>query len=799
MKNAQKLRFLLFLLSLFIVNFTLLLAQKQGQARIDSLLKELPKAIEDTNKVNLLADLSFDFHLINPDEGIKYGEQGVQLAEKLNWKKGLARSLNNLGNCYRGKSNNQKALDYYLKSLKLNEEIADKKQIASNLSNIGNIFKDQSHYSKALEYYFKALKINEEIDNKKQIATNLGNIGNVYNELSDYSKALEYYFKALKIHEELGNKSGIARNLGNIGNVYSEQSDYSKALEYYFKTLKIYEELGDKNGIAENLINIGNIFNQQSDFPKSLEYYFKSLKIEKELNDRSGIAMNFVNIGIAYGHQSDYSMALEYYYKALKINEELGIKSGIAFNFEQIGKVFMKQSDFKKALEYYFKALNIYEELGEKRGIAFNLNNIGAVYGSQHDLTKALEYFLKALKMAEEIGDKMNQLSIFQRIGNIYIEKSDYTKAFEYYKKALKVSNEIGDRHFASDLFGKLGELYYYMATDTAISNKQNTKLYFRKAVENLEACVKIHKEIGMKHREMHFLKYLVDSYEGIGNFKKAYENIKRYNILKDSVFNFEKSKEIANLEANYKVEKKEKENKILNLEIDKQTSLRNYLIIISILILLLAIVTYNRYLHKKKTGKILEEKNSLLKQANDEIERTYKEKIQLQHETHEKESQIMNLKNELLEKELEQKQKELATLAINLVDKNEYLVKLKEQAELIGQAKPDEVYPFVRSIIRSINLNVKSEGSWEIFETQFKAIHRGFMEFIASKYFDLTVMEMKVCALLKINLSSKEIASLLNLSIRTVEVHRLNIRKKLGLDKDVNLNQFIATLQYIS
>jgi DNA-binding CsgD family transcriptional regulator len=137
--------------------------------------------------------------------------------------------------------------------------------------------------------------------------------------------------------------------------------------------------------------------------------------------------------------------------------------------------------------------------------------------------------------------------------------------------------------------------------------------------------------------------------------------------------------------------------------------------------------------------------------------------------------------------------------LAINLVDKNEYLIKLKEQAESIGQSKPDEVYPFVRSIIRSINLNVKSEESWKIFETQFKAIHRGFMEYIASHYFELTVTELKVCALLKINLSSKEISTLLNLSTRTVEDHRLNIRKKLGLDKDVILNQFIATLQYIS
>jgi tetratricopeptide (TPR) repeat protein len=720
MKNIPKFTFFLIFLSLLIINYKESPAQKQGQARIDSLLKELPKAKEDTNKVNILKDLCYCYSTINPNEGIEYGELGVQLAEKLNWKKGIAGSLNNVGTCYYTKSN----------------------------------------YNKALDYYFKSLKLHEEIGDNKQIAANLGNIGNIYKRQYDLPKTMEYYSKTLKIYEKLGNKSGIGWALGSIANVYNLQSNNPKALEYYFKALKIYEELGDKSKIAVNLGNIGNVYNEQS----------------------------------------NYFMALDNFFKALKINEELGVKSGIALNLGNIGLLYMEQSDYSKALDYYFKALKIYEELGDKSGIARNLVNIGGAFGNKNDLSKALEYEFKALKITEEIGDKRNQFTIFNTIGNIYEIKSDYTKAIEYYKKALNVSSELGDRHISSDILGSIGCLYYIIATNKSQSNKQNIlnkKNYLLMAVENLEECIRIHHEIGRKHSEMLFLENLFKSYKELGNYKKAFENYQRYSTLKDSTFSFEKSKEIANLQANYKVEKKEKENKILKLEVEKQTGFRNFLIVISILILLLAVVAYNRYLHKKKTGKILEEKNQKLNEANEVIEMTYKEKIQLQQETHNKETQINSLKTELLEKELEQKQKELTVLALNLVDKNEYMMKLKEQAEELGKAKPELIMELTKNIARSIYVKLRSEDAWEAFEMHFKSIHRGFMEYMANLNLDLSVTELKVCALLKINLSSKEIASLLSLSLRTVEDHRLNIRRKLSLDTDVNLNQYIAGLKF--
>jgi len=112
-------------------------AQLQGQERVDSLLAQLPNANDDTSKVKLLTDLSFIFYSIDPDEGLRYGMQGLELAEKLNWKKGMANANRTIGVNYAyGKSYYQHSLEYYLKGLKLFEELGDKGGTARILSNI---------------------------------------------------------------------------------------------------------------------------------------------------------------------------------------------------------------------------------------------------------------------------------------------------------------------------------------------------------------------------------------------------------------------------------------------------------------------------------------------------------------------------------------------------------------------------------------------------------------------------------------------------------------------------------------
>jgi two-component system, NtrC family, sensor kinase len=293
------------------------LAQLEGQSRIDSLLKALadypfePKnkiAPEDTLRVSLLIELSYEYHRVDPVKGINFGEQGLQIANVLKWKKGIASSLNKIGLCYWAKSDYPKALEYNFKALTTAEETGDKKIIATILGNMGLVYENQRDYVKALDHHLRALKMNEELADKKGIARNLGNLGIVYDAQGDYENSLEYYFKALKLYEEMGDKNGIARNLGNIGFAYQLQNIYSKSLQYHYKALQLNNVLGNKILTGMNLGNIGAVYSSIANdtvverlkmLPDSLQknkvagkaaYYLKSsIDIFEEIKDYNSL------------------------------------------------------------------------------------------------------------------------------------------------------------------------------------------------------------------------------------------------------------------------------------------------------------------------------------------------------------------------------------------------------------------------------------------------------------------------------------------------------------------------------
>jgi len=368
-------KFLVILLSAVVKTDEGLYAQKAGQARMDSLVQELPKAIEDTNKVKLLDGLSFGYKDINPDEGIKYGQLELELATKLKWKYGTGVANNSIGLNYRNKANYAKALEYFFKAINIVEEIGDKKYIAGITSNIGIVYERQNDYPKALEYYFKALKICNETGNKHGIAVVTGNIGNIYFGENDYAKALEYYFIALKIREESGDKNQIAIAVGNIGGVYTKLRDYPRAVEYQQKALKIDEETGNKYGVSEDLANIGAAYigiaedtipgsnpkyGRKRSLHLALEYLQKGLAISKETEAPDVMLELYKNLSAACKLTGDYKKSLEYADNYRAIKDSVFSKE----NSEKIVKMSMKNEYDRQRLTDSLKTV-------EKEKISF--------------------------------------------------------------------------------------------------------------------------------------------------------------------------------------------------------------------------------------------------------------------------------------------------------------------------------------------------------------------------------------------------------------------------------------------
>lgn len=160
------------------------------------------------------------------------------------------------------------------------------------------------------------------------------------------------------------------------------------------------------------------------------------------------------------------------------------------------------------------------------------------------------------------------------------------------------------------------------------------------------------------------------------------------------------------------------------------------------------------------------------------------------------REQEFIRLRNEKLRNEVEHKSKELANLTMAIIKKNEFLMNLKEifahQKEQLGSRYPDKYFNHITGKIEN---NISNTDDWNLFETNFERAHEQFLQKLKDKYPDLTPKDLRLCAFLRMNLASKEIAPLMGISVRGVENHRYRLRKKMGLEHDDNLIEMILKL----
>ena len=329
MKNRVKHKILFTILAYLSINFfsfsqdkTKIEASTGVLTKVDS-LEGLLKKSNDTSQVIILYKLTGEYNRSNPEMAIQYGQEGLKLAEKLEFKKGISKCLNNMGIVHFYQGNFEKAMENWLEALRIRENIADKKGIASCLNNIGNIYSSQGDIINAIDYYQQSLKIDQELGNKKGIATSLYNMGEQYRMQGKYEEAMSNYRHSLKISEELKDESGISLNLIGIGNVYKNQGDYEKAIDYLRQSLKINEGTGDKQRIAVSLHNIGEIYSKLGSYDKAIEYNKTSLALSKEIGYKNLMKYIFQDISEIYSKQSQYKQAYEYYRLYSEIKDTL--------------------------------------------------------------------------------------------------------------------------------------------------------------------------------------------------------------------------------------------------------------------------------------------------------------------------------------------------------------------------------------------------------------------------------------------------------------------------------------------
>lgn len=198
-----------------------------------------------------------------------------------------------------------------------------------------------------------------------------------------------------------------------------------------------------------------------------------------------------------------------------------------------------------------------------------------------------------------------------------------------------------------------------------------------------------------------------------------------------------------------------------------------NLMLVVYFVVLIVVIVivhnVYTRYYKKQKL--------ELQKQANRELE--LKEL--------ESEQEIMKVRNEQLKQDIDSKSRELAVSTMSLIKKNEFLSSIKEELQ---KAKP--VPPSSKKVIKIIDKNINNTDDWKMFEEAFNNSDKDFLKTMKSKHPSLTPNDLRLCAYLRLNLSSKEIAPLFNISTKSVEVKRYRLRKKMELPRETGLTDYI-------
>ncbi|TAE05616.1 MAG: tetratricopeptide repeat protein, partial [Bacteroidetes bacterium] len=338
----------------------------------------------------------------------------------------------------------------------------------------------------------------------------------------------------------------------NMGAIYQSQHQYDNALASYQQALEVKKKIQDNKGIASTLSNMGGVATEKGEYHTSIQYYKESLQIREKMHDKAGSLHALHNLGQTYRKQGDYAKALLFFFKAVTIAQGLGDEIEIAFNWLTIGEVYWVQQDYKKSLEYLQKSLALYEKHQQEQSVGFVLSSIANVFFSQKKYTEALQYYQKSLFISQKLQDKQGIALLYNNIGEVHYQQKDYAQALSFFEQSLAIRQNIGDKLGISSTLKNIA----------LIHQKQRD---YAQSLDYAHQSFKIATEIKAPAEAKMAMEALYETYKLKGDYVKALEYHELFKMTHDSLFNVDKAKALATLEAKATLAEKEKEISDLN------------------------------------------------------------------------------------------------------------------------------------------------------------------------------------------------------------------------------------------
>ncbi|WP_431241384.1 tetratricopeptide repeat protein [Flavobacterium sp. P21] len=452
------------------------------------------------------------------------------------------------------------------------------------------------------------------------------------------------------------------------------------------------------------------------------------------------------------------------------------------------GEIYDSKDVLDVSLEYYLKAYDIYKEMNNVPESARLENNLAILYAKSNNQEKALQFFAHVYKYQKAKNDPVKLAKILNNIGTIYLDKNPDSSLY-YYQKAHLLTNKLNDNKLSVYVYTNLARAYAFK------KDKKNADLNFKKAFDllnfskdnslkafvhesfseynlqennlenailNAKQALELNKDKSFGFSAMRLNKMLYHAYLSKQDYKNAVYYFEQYSKISDSI-NIEQKAvnlERIRLEQDYKVR-----NKIRTLE-EEQKRFKYYVIglilVVGILFLIILLIKYrNRNI-----------KNQLEKEK-------------------------LKAKQQELNQSLEAKNMVLVGKAMAEIQRTDNINEILTDLKMIKLKTPNkELQQAIDIVLKRLEKDLNTD-IWKEFEISFEQVHKSFFDRLTIDYPTLTPKERRLCALLYLDLTTKEISQITGQSFKSIENARTRLRKKFDLTNEkVNLSTYLNSFK---
>ena len=443
-------------------------------------------------------------------------------------------------------------------------------------------------------------------------------------------------------------------------------------------------------------------------------------------------------------------------YDALAVNHKNAAVIGRGKCLLLIATIKARQQKYSEAKFLGYEALKIaseFKDTSSTKGIAQFL--LGSIYKKEQRSDSSAYFFYAALASRLKNREAAYLPTSYVAVGEIEQGKGNKSAAFANFQKALLIADSTGNRQAQISVLLAMAAWY-----NTAMSYTESETLLkkARTLAENISDktyLIKVLRKLKEFYKEQHQLDKALELDDLIAGTIESSSTIEKEHLTKS-------------LEVQFKLSEKEKELSLLKKEA-AISELTNYLLYGTILVIIVIAL-----------GSIL-----FLRRLHDRNKQLLKNKEELLHVREQQKKQ----REQQLKNEIEFKESQLSAITIQMMQKNELLQELKAKLENADGEDAQE------SLNKIISKGLNQDKEWKDFNTHFEAVNKNFYEKVKQNFPDISPNELKICALIKMNLSSKEMANILNISPDSVKTARYRLRKKLNLSTEDNLTEFIMSL----